>query len=123
MWAIQIQVSSPGRRDFCARSVVGVRRLRAKKIRRLLCAPTGRAAKRLGETTGIEAKTLHRLLEFQQAGGFARGPPVPILFEGSPGFLLRSLLLFHLLVGDIDFDVHGIGHNLQPFLHAIGQFL
>lgn len=37
--------------------------LRAKKMRCLLCAPTGRAAKRLSETTGIEAKTIHRLLE------------------------------------------------------------
>src|SRR4029450_6726068 len=30
----------------------------------LPCAPTGRAAKRLTETTGLEAKTIHRLLEF-----------------------------------------------------------
>lgn len=41
-----------------------LRILRAKKINVLLCAPTGRAAKRLTETTGIEAKTVHRLLEF-----------------------------------------------------------
>ncbi|WP_150468003.1 ATP-dependent RecD-like DNA helicase [Francisella sp. SYW-9] len=34
------------------------------KARVLLCAPTGRAAKRLSESTGLEAKTLHRLLEF-----------------------------------------------------------
>ncbi|XSG85694.1 MAG: SF1B family DNA helicase RecD2 [Methylohalobius sp. ZOD2] len=38
--------------------------LRAKRMRVMLCAPTGRAAKRLSETTGIEAKTIHRLLEF-----------------------------------------------------------
>ncbi len=38
-----------------------------------LCAPTGRAAKRLTETTGREAKTIHRLLEFDAAlGGFKR---------------------------------------------------
>src|SRR6266478_46429 len=37
--------------------------LQAKKIDVLLCAPTGRAAKRLTETTGLEAKTIHRLLE------------------------------------------------------------
>jgi exodeoxyribonuclease V alpha subunit len=30
----------------------------------LLCAPTGRAAKRMAEATGMEAKTIHRLLEF-----------------------------------------------------------
>src|SRR5262249_12142581 len=45
----------------------------AKQLRCALCAPTGRAAKRLGETTGREAKTIHRLLEFDPAlGGFKR---------------------------------------------------
>ena len=41
-----------------------LRILRAKGVRVKLCAPTGRAAKRLTETTGIEATTIHRLLEF-----------------------------------------------------------
>jgi len=41
-----------------------LRILRAKRIAVLLAAPTGRAAKRLSETTGVEAKTVHRLLEF-----------------------------------------------------------
>jgi exodeoxyribonuclease V alpha subunit len=41
-----------------------LRILRAKQVEVLLCAPTGRAAKRMTETTGIEAKTVHRLLEF-----------------------------------------------------------
>jgi exodeoxyribonuclease V alpha subunit len=45
----------------------------AKGLRCLLCAPTGRAAKRLAETTGREAKTIHRLLEFDpKKGGFKR---------------------------------------------------
>jgi exodeoxyribonuclease V alpha subunit len=45
----------------------------------LLCAPTGRAAKRLSEATGLEAKTIHRLLEFQAAsGGFARNAAHPL---------------------------------------------
>jgi len=39
-----------------------------------LAAPTGRAAKRLSESTGLEAKTIHRLLEFDPtSGGFKRG--------------------------------------------------
>lgn len=37
--------------------------LRAKGVRIQLCAPTGRAAKRLSESSGFEAKTIHRLLE------------------------------------------------------------
>ena len=52
---------------------------RAKKIKCLLCAPTGRAAKRLGEATGLETKTIHRLLEFQPAsGGFTRNEERPL---------------------------------------------
>jgi len=40
----------------------------AKKLRCILCAPTGRAAKRLAEATGQQAKTVHRLLEFDHSG-------------------------------------------------------
>jgi len=42
--------------------------LRAKQMNVLLCAPTGRATKRLTEATGLEAKTVHRLLEFDPKG-------------------------------------------------------
>src|SRR5204862_5650171 len=42
----------------------------ARGARSALCAPTGRAAKRLSETTGREAKTIHRLLEFDPALGY-----------------------------------------------------
>lgn len=56
--------------------------LEAKKLRVLLAAPTGRAAKRLAEATGREAKTLHRLLEFSPAGGgFQRGTARPLEAE------------------------------------------
>jgi exodeoxyribonuclease V alpha subunit len=45
----------------------------------LLAAPTGRAAKRMAETTGHEARTLHRLLEFTpKSNTFARGPSHPL---------------------------------------------
>ena len=43
--------------------------LGAKGVKCLLCAPTGRAAKRLSETTCLEAKTIHRLLEIDPATG------------------------------------------------------
>ena len=53
--------------------------LRAKKVQCLLCAPTGRAAKRLSETTGVAAKTIHRLLEVQPAAGsFGRNETNPL---------------------------------------------
>ena len=56
-----------------------LRILAAKKLRIQLCAPTGRAAKRMSEATGMEAKTIHRLLEFDpQAYGFRRGAELPL---------------------------------------------
>jgi exodeoxyribonuclease V alpha subunit len=53
--------------------------IRAKRMRVLLCAPTGRAAKRLSESTGLEAKTIHRLLEFDpKKWGFKRDDRYPL---------------------------------------------
>ena len=51
----------------------------AKGLECLLCAPTGRAAKRLSETTGREAKTIHRMLEYDPANhGFKRNTDNPL---------------------------------------------
>jgi exodeoxyribonuclease V alpha subunit len=53
--------------------------LMAKKLRVALAAPTGRAAKRLAESTGLEAMTIHRLLEADPAsGGFRRDEHQPL---------------------------------------------
>jgi exodeoxyribonuclease V alpha subunit len=53
--------------------------LRAKGVRPLLAAPTGRAAKRLAESTEREATTIHRLLEFDpKGGGFVRCKELPL---------------------------------------------
>jgi len=53
--------------------------LRAKHVNALLCAPTGRAAKRLSESTGLEAKTIHRLLEIDpKTGQFKRNEESPL---------------------------------------------
>ena len=70
--------------------------LGAKKVNCLLCAPTGRAAKRLADATGLEAKTIHRLLEFQPgAGGFTRNEHRPLkaicwLWMRAPWWMCRS---------------------------------
>jgi exodeoxyribonuclease V alpha subunit len=51
----------------------------AKNLRCALAAPTGRAAKRLAESSSREARTLHRLLEFDPSlGGFKRGRELPL---------------------------------------------
>jgi exodeoxyribonuclease V alpha subunit len=53
--------------------------VRAKKVRCVLGAPTGRAAKRLSEATSLEAKTIHRLLEIQPGSGrFGRNENNPL---------------------------------------------
>jgi exodeoxyribonuclease V alpha subunit len=71
------------------------------KIRIMLAAPTGRAAKRMSETTGFEAKTIHRMLEFSmQKGGFQRNEDKPlncdvlIIDEAS---MIDTVLMYHLL--------------------------
>lgn len=94
-----------------------LRILGAKSVSVLLCAPTGRAAKRLSESTGLAAKTIHRLLEADpRRGGFKRGEANPldcellVLDEASMvdvplmASLIRALPLRSglFLVGDVD---------------------
>src|ERR1700675_4156485 len=56
-----------------------LRILAAKGTNLLLCAPTGRAAKRMTEASGFEAKTIHRLLEVDpKGGGFKRSDDNPL---------------------------------------------
>ncbi len=94
-----------------------LRILAAKRVNLLLCAPTGRAAKRMTEATEREAKTIHRLLEFDpKAFGFKRDLENPldcdllVVDESSmvDVMLMQSLLkavpdhAALLIVGDID---------------------
>ncbi|MDR3073293.1 MAG: AAA family ATPase, partial [Deltaproteobacteria bacterium] len=67
----------------------------------LLAAPTGRAAKRLAETSGIEARTIHRLLEYSpREDGFARNEDNPLacsLLVIDEASMMDTLLMYHLL--------------------------
>jgi exodeoxyribonuclease V alpha subunit len=91
--------------------------LLAKTVAIALCAPTGRAAKRLSESTGLEAKTIHRLLETDpRNGAFRRNEEMPLecdlLVVDETSMvdvpLMRALLralperAALLLVGDVD---------------------
>jgi exodeoxyribonuclease V alpha subunit len=91
--------------------------LSAKGVEVALCAPTGRAAKRLSESTGLEGRTIHRLLETDpKSGGFKRGEEHPLecdlLVVDETSMvdvpLMRALLkalpdhAALLLVGDVD---------------------
>lgn len=66
-----------------------------------LAAPTGRAAKRMSEATGREAKTIHRLLEYSGDGmGFARGQDMPLecdLLVVDEASMIDAVLFWHLL--------------------------
>jgi exodeoxyribonuclease V alpha subunit len=94
-----------------------LRILAAKGTDLLLCAPTGRAAKRMSEATGFDAKTIHRLLEVDpKNGGFKRSEDNPldcdflVIDEASmvDVMLMQALLqavperAALLIVGDID---------------------
>ena len=97
------------------KAIVHLARLVKRKV--ALAAPTGRAAKRLGEATVAEAITIHRLLEYQpQSGGFQRDEENPleadvlVIDEASmvDAVLFRAVLAALrpgaqlVLVGDVD---------------------
>ena len=67
----------------------------------LLAAPTGRAAKRMSETTGHEARTIHRLLEYSMKhGGFQKNDQFPLdcdLLIVDEASMIDMILLHHLL--------------------------
>jgi len=94
-----------------------LRILSAKAMSLLLCAPTGRAAKRMNEATGLEAKTIHRLLEVDpKGGGFRRDDANPLdcdLLVVDETSMVDVLLMYALvkaipddaallIVGDVD---------------------
>jgi exodeoxyribonuclease V alpha subunit len=99
----------------------------------LLAAPTGRAAKRMSETTGMEAKTIHRLLEFKPPGGYERNADNPlecdvlIIDETS---MVDIILMYNLmkavtnetiviLVGDVDqLPSVGAGNVLKDIIDS-----
>jgi exodeoxyribonuclease V alpha subunit len=99
----------------------------------LLAAPTGRAAKRMSEATGMDAKTIHRLLEFHPLDGYRRNPDNPldgdvlIVDECS---MIDIILMYNLMkaipakmrfimVGDIDqLPSVGAGNVLRDIIES-----
>ncbi len=76
---VSILTGGPGTgKTVTTRTIIKL--LHAKGFRYALASPTGRAAKRLSEATGVEAKTLHRMLEFSPQGGphFKRNADRPL---------------------------------------------
>ncbi len=114
---VSVLTGGPGTgKTTVTRSIIELLQAKGRSV--LLAAPTGRAAKRLGETTGREAKTLHRLLEFKPTEGnrFLRDQENPLntdLIIVDEVSMVDVLLMNHLLkaveagthlllVGDVD---------------------
>ena len=107
--------------------------LKKADLRVLLAAPTGRAAKRMSEATGMEAKTIHRLLEYNPQDGYKRNDENPL--EGDALIvdecsMIDILLMNNLLkavpvgmrlvfVGDIDqLPSVGAGNVLRDIIDS-----
>ena len=106
---------------------------KARQMSILLAAPTGRAAKRMTEATGMEAKTIHRLLEYNPMDGYKRNEENPL--EGDALIVdecsMIDILLFYnlmkaipsnmrlILVGDIDqLPSVGAGNVLRDIIDS-----
>lgn len=99
----------------------------------LLAAPTGRAAKRLSETTGMEAKTIHRLLEYKPPEGYRRNGENPLecdVLVVDETSMVDIILMYNLLkavsnetvvilVGDVDqLPSVGAGNVLKDIIDS-----
>ena len=129
---VAVLTGGPGcGKSFTVRAVVAL--AQAKKARVVLAAPTGRAAKRLSELAGIDAQTLHRLLELRPGGDAAFNQDRPleadlvVVDEASMLDLLLANKLVKavppgahlLLVGDVDqLPSVGPGEVLRDLLGA-----
>jgi exodeoxyribonuclease V alpha subunit len=112
-------------------AIIKVFQKMGKKV--LLAAPTGRAAKRMTETTGMEAKTIHRLLEFKPPEGYQKNANNPlecdvlIIDETS---MVDIILMYNLLravtnktvvilIGDVDqLPSVGAGNVLRDIIDS-----
>jgi exodeoxyribonuclease V alpha subunit len=130
---VMVLTGGPGcGKTFCTRTIVAFWQSLGLEV--ALAAPTGRAAQRLGEMTGLEAKTIHHLLEFDPTTmGFKRDrdKPIPaqaiVIDEASmlDLSLAHSLLKavpndsYLLLVGDIDqLPSVGPGNVLRDLINS-----
>jgi exodeoxyribonuclease V alpha subunit len=100
----------------------------------LLAAPTGRAAKRMGEVTGHEAKTIHRMLKYSiKGGGFEKNEENPLdcdLLIVDEASMIDTILMHHLLkavpkqatfilVGDVNqLPSVGAGNVLKDIINS-----
>ena len=129
---VMVMTGCPGTgKSVTTLGIISVLKAMGKEI--LLAAPTGRAAKRLSQATGMEAKTIHRLLEIDKDGHFVRNVDNPL--EGDAlivdeASMIDILLMYSLLkavpdnmrlilVGDVDqLPSVGAGTVLQDIIES-----
>jgi exodeoxyribonuclease V alpha subunit len=97
---VMIMTGGPGTgKTTLLRAIIGI--LGACGLSIELAAPTGRAAKRMSEATGHEARTIHRLLEYNgRLGAFQRNSDTPLecdLLVVDEASMIDSVLFFHLM--------------------------
>ncbi|MFG3338770.1 ATP-dependent RecD-like DNA helicase [Glycomyces sp. NPDC048151] len=129
---VAVLTGGPGcGKSFTVSSIVALAKAKGAKV--MLAAPTGRAAKRLAELTGFEARTLHRMLELRPGGDAAydRDNPLDVdLLVVDESSMLDTILANKLvkavppgahllLVGDVDqLPSVGAGEVLRDLLAA-----
>ena len=134
---ISVITGGPGTgKTTVTRGILAVHKAYTKEPQILACAPTGRAAKRLSETLSIEAKTIHRLLEYNpETNTFIKGSTPGEKLEGTMIIIdeasMVDLELMHALfkaipctmkvviVGDVDqLSSIGAGNVLRDIIDS-----
>ncbi len=104
---VSIVTGGPGvGKTVCTRAIVT--ESRAANLRVALCAPTGRAARRMAEATGHDAGTVHRLLEWRPGSEptFKPGHPLPVDLIVVDEASMINLQMADILLGGIGADTH-----------------
>ena len=129
---VMVLTGGPGTgKTTTTQGIIAAFKAKGKQI--VLAAPTGRAAKRMTEATGMEAKTIHRLLEYNPMDGYKRNDENPL--EGDVLIVdecsMIDIMLFYnlmkaipenmrlILVGDIDqLPSVGAGNVLRDIIDS-----
>ncbi|MCO5315265.1 MAG: ATP-dependent RecD-like DNA helicase [Solirubrobacterales bacterium] len=104
---ISVVTGGPGvGKTVCTRAIVDS--AREARLRVGLCAPTGRAARRMAEATGTEAHTIHRLLEWRPGSEptFRPGHPLPLELLIVDEASMINLHMAEVLLGGVGIDTH-----------------
>jgi exodeoxyribonuclease V alpha subunit len=104
---VSVLTGGPGvGKTACTQAIVG--EARRADLRTVLCAPTGRAARRLEEATGSPAQTIHRLLEWMpgREPTFKPGHPLPADLVVVDESSMLNLRLIEMLLGGLAESTH-----------------